>query len=239
MLVVLAVHLALCVHESPSTTAVTGRRDGAQCTNEELPCAVCNAVCDEITRLTATDSSARIDLRARLDSRGQRHGKLVPLARSELLAIEILDDVCASLLQRTFLCRNLDRRPMLEASKTGCRRAKDARALDARQQRAASRACDGLIEDHEAAITRLIMAGSEPAGLRREVCDVLARLCAPTTRLVKTKQTTVVSAVWKGAEAHANVPSDVAEHNVTERRPRTPNGCTCLRIRPYTHGPVP
>ena len=41
--------------------------------------------------------------------------KVVPLARSELLAIEILDDVCASLLQRTFLCRNLDRRPILEA----------------------------------------------------------------------------------------------------------------------------
>ncbi|KAH9693944.1 DUF3456 domain-containing protein [Citrus sinensis] len=58
-------------------------------------CGACNAVAEELERgLSKEKTRNHLDLRHRLDSKGQREGKLIDYRVSELRVVELLDGLC-------------------------------------------------------------------------------------------------------------------------------------------------
>ena len=58
-------------------------------------CAACRAVAGELEfELSKEKPRNHLDMRHRLDSKGQRQGKLIDYRVSELRVVELLDDLC-------------------------------------------------------------------------------------------------------------------------------------------------
>ncbi|XVF35811.1 hypothetical protein REPUB_Repub19eG0002900 [Reevesia pubescens] len=65
-------------------------------------CAACNAVAAELEiQLSKEKPRNHLDMRHRLDSKGQRQGKLIDYRMSELRAVELLDGLCEKMQDYT------------------------------------------------------------------------------------------------------------------------------------------
>merc|ERR1711966_640168 len=71
----------------------------AKSKKKQLACGVCKALVREVRRgLKRTDvPQMNLDLRGRLDSKGNRHGKVVDYAVSESRAMDVLEDICKNM----------------------------------------------------------------------------------------------------------------------------------------------
>uniref|UniRef100_A0A2P2KWQ0 DUF3456 domain-containing protein n=1 Tax=Rhizophora mucronata TaxID=61149 RepID=A0A2P2KWQ0_RHIMU len=72
-------------------------------------CAACNAVAEELEiGLSNEKPRNHLDMRHRLDSKGQREGKLIDYRVSELRVVELLDGLCEKMqdytLQKVIIC---------------------------------------------------------------------------------------------------------------------------------------
>ncbi|KAL0313877.1 UNVERIFIED_CONTAM: hypothetical protein Sangu_2232100 [Sesamum angustifolium] len=65
-------------------------------------CAACNAIAEELERgLLNEKPRNHLDMRHRLDSKGQREGKLIDYRVSELRVVELLDGLCDNMQDYT------------------------------------------------------------------------------------------------------------------------------------------
>ncbi|OMO83397.1 hypothetical protein CCACVL1_11403 [Corchorus capsularis] len=65
-------------------------------------CAACNAVAAELEiQLSKEKPRNHLDMRNRLDSKGQRQGKVIDYRMSELRAVELLDGLCEKMQDYT------------------------------------------------------------------------------------------------------------------------------------------
>eukprot|EP00884_Botryococcus_braunii_P014551 jgi/Botrbrau1/23097/Bobra.0243s0034.1 len=66
-------------------------------------CSACSAVAEELQlKLEKEKPKKDIDLRARLDSEGNRYGKVIEFRMSELRVLELLEGLCDSMLEYEF-----------------------------------------------------------------------------------------------------------------------------------------
>ncbi|PIA46699.1 hypothetical protein AQUCO_01500321v1 [Aquilegia coerulea] len=79
---------------------VTTRINRVSCIDDK--CAACNAVAEELEiGLSNEKPRNHLDLRNRLDSKGQRQGKVIDYRVSELRVVELLDGLCEKMQEYT------------------------------------------------------------------------------------------------------------------------------------------
>eukprot|EP01018_Ginkgo_biloba_P007912 Gb_26038 [translate_table: standard] len=144
-------------------------------------CAACRAVAVELeTGLANEKPRNHLDMRHRLDSRGQREGKLIDYKVSELRVVELLDGLC-------------DRMKDYTLNKTDSGKAKwikvedwNSAVLNIDKQEADAYAkdmstfCGRLLEQTEEELAEKIKSGTVSVGDAEEVlCRDLSRHCRP------------------------------------------------------------
>ncbi|KAK1303835.1 hypothetical protein QJS10_CPB11g02167 [Acorus calamus] len=143
-------------------------------------CSACNAVAAELEiGLSNEKPRNHLDLRHRLDSKGQREGKVIDYRVSELRVVELLDGLCEKMQDYTLM--------KLDASREQWIKVKDWDSLetDKREAQAFSKDmssfCGRLLEETEDELAELIRAGSVKRGeVSKVLCQDLSRKCVRT-----------------------------------------------------------
>ncbi|CAL5349531.1 uncharacterized protein LOC114286727 isoform X1 [Camellia sinensis] len=148
----------------------------ASCIDDK--CSACNAVAEEI-ELGLSNEKPRnhLDMRHRLDSKGQRKGKVIDYSRvSELRVVELLDGLCEKMQDYTLT--------KIDSTKQEWIKVDDWDNLSTNQQEARayskdiSSYCGRLLEEIEDEFAELIKKGSVKVGEVSEViCQDLSKHC--------------------------------------------------------------
>ncbi|OWM70567.1 hypothetical protein CDL15_Pgr014240 [Punica granatum] len=139
-------------------------------------CAACNAVAGELEiGLSNEKPRNHLDMRHRLDSKGQREGKLIDYRVSELRVVELLDGLCEKMQDYTLekrgsgkpewvkISRKLELIPKLYHLTAGANIMSNS---------------DRLLEETEDKLAELIRKGSvEAGGISRVLCQDLSKHC--------------------------------------------------------------
>ncbi|PKA60567.1 hypothetical protein AXF42_Ash019460 [Apostasia shenzhenica] len=146
----------------------------------EDKCSACNAIADELEiGLSNEKPRNHLDMRHRLDSKGQREGKLIDYRASELRAVELLDGLCEKMQDYT-----------LEKLDTGEEiwvRIHDWDNLPAGKDKQEARAyskhissfCARLLDETEDELTELIKNGRAESGrIQKALCQELSKHCS-------------------------------------------------------------
>ncbi|XP_061372839.1 uncharacterized protein LOC133315263 [Gastrolobium bilobum] len=145
-------------------------------------CAACKAVAEELQiGLSSEKPRNHLDMRHRLDSKGQRKGKLIDYRVSELRVVELLDDLCEKMQDYTFKINTntntyewfkVDNWDNLIANK------QEARAFS----KHISSYCGRLLEETEDELAELIKKGSVKVGeVSKVLCQDLSKHCSQTS----------------------------------------------------------
>ncbi|XAR61525.1 hypothetical protein NMG60_11015975 [Bertholletia excelsa] len=141
-------------------------------------CGACNAVAEEIELgLSSEKPRNHLDMRHRLDSKGQREGKLIDYRVSELRVVELLDGLCEKMQDYTL--REID------STKQEWVKVHDwDNITDKQEARAYSKVistyCGRLLEETEDELADLIKKGSvEVGGVSKVLCEELSNHCSP------------------------------------------------------------
>ncbi|KAK1273112.1 hypothetical protein QJS04_geneDACA009789 [Acorus gramineus] len=134
---------------------------------------------DKCSACNAEKPRNHLDLRHRLDSKGQREGKVIDYRVSELRVVELFDGLCEKMQDYTLM--------KLDASREEWIKVKDWDSLetDKREARAYSKDissfCGRLLEETEDELAELIRAGSVKRGeVSKVLCQDLSRKCVRT-----------------------------------------------------------
>ncbi|XP_065847292.1 uncharacterized protein [Euphorbia lathyris] len=140
-------------------------------------CAACYAVAEELERgLSNEKPRNHLDMRNRLNSKGQREGKVIDYRVSDLRVVELLDGLCDKMqeytLQKVDSTRSswvkVDNWDNLTANK------QEARA----HSKAMSSYCGRLLEETEDELADLIKKGSvNVGGVSKVLCQDLSKHC--------------------------------------------------------------
>lgn len=144
-------------------------------------CAACKAVAVELeVALTNEKPKNHLDMRHRLDSRGQREGKVIDYKVSELRVVELLDGLCERMKDYT-----LDK---ADSSKVKWVKVEDweSAVLSIEKQEAKAHAkdmstfCGRLLEQSEEELAEKIKSGTVNVGSVEDVlCRDLSKHCGP------------------------------------------------------------
>ncbi|KAG9444419.1 hypothetical protein H6P81_015759 [Aristolochia fimbriata] len=142
-------------------------------------CAACSAVAAELeTGLSNEKPRNHLDMRHRLDSKGQREGKVIDYRVSELRAVELLDDLCDKMQDYTLQKVSTSRHewvkvPSWDNLKAGDKQEAKAHAKDI------STYCGRLLEETEDEFAGLIRKGSvQPGDVMKVLCEDLSKHCS-------------------------------------------------------------
>lgn len=121
-----------------------------------------------------------LDLRSRLDSRGERKGKVVDWKLSELRAMELLEGICKNMADYSIVTGNDGvKRYQKIQNVAGGVTISGSMSFGGEGQGDQGKElrlyCDGLIENHEEALTEAVQ---EVEGLRQKLCVDTAHLCS-------------------------------------------------------------
>ncbi|XP_059460965.1 uncharacterized protein LOC132190098 [Corylus avellana] len=151
----------------------------AYCVDDK--CAACNAVAEELEiGLSNEKPRNHLDMRHRLDSTGQRRGKVIDYRVSELRVVELLDGLCEKM--QDYSLEKID--------STGQEWIKvddwDNLTTNKQEARAHSKAistyCGRLLEDTEDDLAELIKKGSvKVGGVSKVLCQDLSKHCSQTS----------------------------------------------------------
>ena len=139
----------------------------------ERRCSACAAVAKELHRRLSSDKPRNaLDMRGRINSAGERQGRMISYKDSELRITETLDDLCED-MSHHFL--------------TNGEWGTSSAGVNRMEKKAMSKSfqfyCSTLIEKHEDAIVERIRAGSAMGETPRDVEDTLCvtmdRSCDP------------------------------------------------------------
>lgn len=144
-------------------------------------CAACNAVAEELEYgLSNEKPRNHLDMRHRLDSKGQRKGKVIDYRVSELRVVELLDGLCDKMQDYTL--------EQIDSTTQEWVRVDDWNNLTTNKQeaRAYSKAissyCGRLIEETEDDLAELIKKGSVKVGdVSKVLCQNLSKHCSQTS----------------------------------------------------------
>ncbi|KAK8560376.1 hypothetical protein V6N13_082819 [Hibiscus sabdariffa] len=141
-------------------------------------CAACNAVAAELEiQLSKEKPRNHLDMRHRLDSKGQRQGKVIDYRMSELRAVELLDGLCDNMQDYTLEKIDSSRREWIKVDNWGIL------TIDKQEARAYSKDissyCGRLLEETEDELTELIKKGSVKQGdVSKLLCEDLSKHCS-------------------------------------------------------------
>ncbi|XP_057436788.1 uncharacterized protein LOC130729160 [Lotus japonicus] len=142
-------------------------------------CAACKAVAEELEiGLSREKPRNHLDMRHRLDSKGQRQGKLIDYRVSDLRVVELLDGLCEKMQDYTLMIDTdtyewfkVDSWDNLTKNK------QEARAYS----KDISSYCGRLLEDTEEELAELIKKGSVKVGdVSKVLCQDLSKHCSRT-----------------------------------------------------------
>uniref|UniRef100_A0A2N9H793 DUF3456 domain-containing protein n=1 Tax=Fagus sylvatica TaxID=28930 RepID=A0A2N9H793_FAGSY len=151
----------------------------AYCVDEK--CSACNAVADELEfGLSNEKPRNHLDLRHRLDSKGQRKGKLIDYRVSELRVVELLDGLCEKMQDYTLDKIDSARQEWIKVDDW------DNLTTNKQEARAYSKAissyCGRLLEETEDDLAELIKKGSVKVGdVSKVLCQDLSKHCSQTS----------------------------------------------------------
>lgn len=144
-------------------------------------CAACKVVAVELeAALTNEKPKNHLDMRHRLDSRGQREGKVIDYKVSELRVVELLDGLCEKMKDYT-----LDK---ADSSKVKWIKVEDweSAVLSIEKQEAKAHAkdmstfCGRLLEQTEEELAEKIKSGTVSVGGVEDIlCHDLSKHCGP------------------------------------------------------------
>ncbi|XP_060199979.1 uncharacterized protein LOC132628231 [Lycium barbarum] len=144
-------------------------------------CAACSAIAEELEHgLLKEKPRNHLDMRHRLDSKGQREGKLIDYRVSELRVVELLEDLCEKMQDYTLekvdsstkTWIKVDNWDHLKTNK------QEARA----HAKAMSSFCGRLLEQTEDELAELIKKGSVKVGdVTKVLCEDLSNYCNGTS----------------------------------------------------------
>ncbi|KAH9320568.1 hypothetical protein KI387_015207, partial [Taxus chinensis] len=147
----------------------------------EEKCAACRAVAAELeTALANEKPKNHLDMRHRLDSRGQREGKLIDYKVSELRVVELLDGLCEKMKDYT-----LDK---ATSNKGNWIKVEDweSAVLSIEKQEAKAHSkdmstfCGRLLEQTEEELAEKIKSGTvSEGGVENVLCRDLTKNCGP------------------------------------------------------------
>ncbi|XP_078446381.1 TLR4 regulator/MIR-interacting MSAP protein [Wolffia australiana] len=144
-------------------------------------CAACEAVAAEIERGLASERPRNhLDMRHRLDSRGQREGKVIDYKISELRVVELLDGLCDKMQDYTLI-----KKPGAAKKEWIKVKAWDTLGTDKQEARTHSKAissyCGRLIEETEDDLAEKIRKGTIAVGqVNKVLCQELSKHCTST-----------------------------------------------------------
>ncbi|CDO97910.1 unnamed protein product [Coffea canephora] len=140
-------------------------------------CAACTAIAEELERgLMNERPRNHLDMRHRLDAKGQRQGKVIDYRVSELRVVDLLDGLCEKMQDYTLekvdsstqVWMKVDNWDILKTNR------QEARA----HSKAISSFCGRLLEETEDELSELIKKGSVKAGsVSKVLCEDLGRYC--------------------------------------------------------------
>uniref|UniRef100_A0A0D6R9U7 DUF3456 domain-containing protein n=1 Tax=Araucaria cunninghamii TaxID=56994 RepID=A0A0D6R9U7_ARACU len=147
----------------------------------EDKCAACRAIAVELeTALSNEKPKNHLDMRHRLDSRGQREGKLIDYKVSELRVVELLDGLCEKMKDYTLV------KP--PSGKVNWIKVEDweSAVLSTEKQEAEAHSkdistfCGRLLEQTEEELAEKIKSGTVSMGSVKDVlCQDLTKHCDP------------------------------------------------------------
>ncbi|XP_044511285.1 uncharacterized protein LOC123229498 isoform X1 [Mangifera indica] len=143
----------------------------------EEKCGACIAVAEELELGILTEKPRNhLDMRHRLDSKGQRVGKVIDYRVSELRVVELLEGLCDKMLDYTLEKVDSTRREWLKVDHwdnlTISKQEAKAYAKDI------SSYCGRLLEETEDELAELIKKGSIQAGdVNKVLCQDLSKQC--------------------------------------------------------------
>ncbi|KAK8623217.1 hypothetical protein V6N13_118105 [Hibiscus sabdariffa] len=163
-------------------------------------CAACNAVAlifvslDDLQaeleiQMSKEKPRNHLDMRHRLDSKGQRQGKVIDYRMSELRAVELLDGLCDNMQDYTLEKIDSSRREWIKVDNWGhfivvvvvmgvgmtVANKQEARAYS----KEISSYCGRLLEETEDELTELIKKGSVKQGdVSKLLCEDLSKHCS-------------------------------------------------------------
>ncbi|XP_015884080.1 uncharacterized protein LOC107419784 [Ziziphus jujuba] len=146
-------------------------------------CAACNAVAEELERgLSNEKPRNHLDMRHRLDSKGQRTGKVIDYRISELRVVDLLDGLCEKMQDYTFQKVDSTRKEWIKVDNW------DNLTTDKQEARAYSKDissyCGRLLEETEDELAELIKKGSVKVGdVSKVLCQGLSKHCSKTSDL--------------------------------------------------------
>lgn len=147
----------------------------ASCIDDK--CAACNAVAEEVEiGLSNEKPRNHLDLRNRLNSKGQREGKVIDYRVSELRVVELLDGLCEKMQDYTLDKSDSTRHEWVKVDDWG------NLTIDKQEARAYSKDissyCGRLLEETEDKLAELIKKGSVGVGdVSKVLCQDLSGLC--------------------------------------------------------------
>ncbi|CBI40739.3 hypothetical protein AAG906_029889 [Vitis piasezkii] len=144
-------------------------------------CAACNAVAEELEfGLSNEKPRNHLDMRHRLDSKGQRKGKVIDYRVSELRVVELLDGLCEKMQDYTLEKIDSTRREWVKVDDW------DNITTNKQEARAYSKDissyCGRLLEETEDELADLIKKGSVKTGeVSKVLCQDLSKHCSVTS----------------------------------------------------------
>ncbi|XP_072981208.1 uncharacterized protein [Typha angustifolia] len=140
-------------------------------------CAACNAVAAELELgLSSEKPRNHLDMRHRLDSKGQRKGKVIDYRVSELRVVELLDGLCEKMQDYTLQKLESGKQTWIKVGDW------DSLEIDKQEARAYSKDlstfCGRLLEETEDELAEWIKRGSVQAGgVSKALCEDLSKHC--------------------------------------------------------------
>ncbi|KAE9603489.1 hypothetical protein Lal_00002372 [Lupinus albus] len=143
-------------------------------------CAACTAVAGELENgLSNERPRNHLDMRHRLDSKGQRQGKLIDYRVSELRVVELLDGLCHKMQDYTLkIHKNTHKWFKVDNWDNLTSNKQEAKAYS----KDISSYCGRLLEETEDELSELIKKGSvKVGGVSKVLCQDLSKHCRQTS----------------------------------------------------------
>ncbi|XP_009618637.1 uncharacterized protein [Nicotiana tomentosiformis] len=143
----------------------------------EDKCAACTAIAEELEHgLLKEKPRNHLDMRHRLDSKGQREGKLIDYRASELRVVELLEDLCEKMQDYTLEKVDSSTKTWIKVNNWDLLKTnkQEARA----HSKAISSFCGRLLEQTEDDFAELMKKGSVQVGdVGKVLCEDLSNYC--------------------------------------------------------------
>ncbi|XP_028784537.1 protein seele [Neltuma alba] len=148
----------------------------------EDKCLACKAVAEELERgLSNERPRNHLDMRHRLDSKGQRVGKVIDYRVSELRVVELLDELCDKMQDYTLKKIDSNKYEWFKVNSwDNITNRQEARA----HSKDISSYCGRLLEQTEDELAEFIKEGSVEVGdVSKVLCEDLSKHCSQTSAL--------------------------------------------------------